>query len=166
MEQKYSEIRKPVYDKRNEIIKSIPDFWLTAVSNLFVFVYMREFVIYKLYYVQRFSWNWLFSCSLQFISHPALGELLSEEDQKVCMFFWHKTTVGFWQLLVLQIFFVIFKCEILLLLFGLIHLNYQSLWSIELFVCWGFISHHLCTFFPLDRYSGTWTLWKWRILKM
>lgn len=48
VEQKYSEVRKPVYDKRNEIIKSIPDFWLTA-----------------------------------FISHPALGELLSEEDQKI-----------------------------------------------------------------------------------
>eukprot|EP00258_Populus_trichocarpa_P016243 XP_006374470.1 NAP1-related protein 2 [Populus trichocarpa] len=48
VEQKYNEIRKPVYDKRNEIIKSIPDFWLTA-----------------------------------FLSHPALGTLLSEEDQKV-----------------------------------------------------------------------------------
>lgn len=34
MEQKYNEIRRPVYDKRSEIIKSIPDFWLTAVSNL------------------------------------------------------------------------------------------------------------------------------------
>lgn len=32
VEQKYNEIRKPVYDKRNEIIKAIPDFWLTAVS--------------------------------------------------------------------------------------------------------------------------------------
>lgn len=32
VEQKYYKIRKPVYDKRNEIIKSIPDFWLTAVS--------------------------------------------------------------------------------------------------------------------------------------
>ncbi|OAY31022.1 NAP1-related protein 2 [Manihot esculenta] len=30
VEQKYNEIRKPVYDKRNDIIKSIPDFWLTA----------------------------------------------------------------------------------------------------------------------------------------
>ncbi|KAG5230016.1 NAP1-related protein [Salix suchowensis] len=48
VEQKYNEIRKPVYDNRNEIIKSIPDFWLTA-----------------------------------FLSHPALGTLLSEEDQKV-----------------------------------------------------------------------------------
>ncbi|XP_045790970.1 NAP1-related protein 2-like isoform X1 [Trifolium pratense] len=48
IEQKYNEIRKPVYDKRNEIIKSIPDFWLNA-----------------------------------FLSHPALSELLNEEDQKV-----------------------------------------------------------------------------------
>ncbi|XP_022727878.1 NAP1-related protein 2-like [Durio zibethinus] len=48
VEQKYNEIRKPVYDKRNYIIKSIPDFWLTA-----------------------------------FLSHPALGELLTEEDQKI-----------------------------------------------------------------------------------
>ncbi|XP_042497765.1 NAP1-related protein 2-like isoform X2 [Macadamia integrifolia] len=47
VEQKYNEIRRPVYEKRNEIIKSIPDFWLTA-----------------------------------FLSHPALGDLLSEEDQK------------------------------------------------------------------------------------
>ncbi|XP_043705925.1 NAP1-related protein 2-like isoform X1 [Telopea speciosissima] len=48
VEQKYNEIRRPVYEKRNEIIKSIPDFWLTA-----------------------------------FLSHPALGDLLSEEDQKI-----------------------------------------------------------------------------------
>ncbi|KAF8408090.1 hypothetical protein HHK36_007231 [Tetracentron sinense] len=48
VEQKYNEIRRPVYHKRNEIIKSIPDFWLTA-----------------------------------FLSHPALGDLLSEEDQKI-----------------------------------------------------------------------------------
>ncbi|KAK6128238.1 hypothetical protein DH2020_038011 [Rehmannia glutinosa] len=47
VEQKYNEIRKPVYDKRNNVIKSIPDFWLTA-----------------------------------FMSHPALSELLTEEDQK------------------------------------------------------------------------------------
>ena len=33
VEQKYNEIRKPVYDKRSDIVKSIPDFWLTAVSD-------------------------------------------------------------------------------------------------------------------------------------
>eukprot|EP00249_Psilotum_nudum_P013025 c24111_g2_i1 orf=295-900(+) len=48
VEQKYNEIRRPVYNKRNGIIQTIPDFWLTA-----------------------------------FLSHPALCELLSEEDQKV-----------------------------------------------------------------------------------
>ncbi|KAL7602481.1 NAP1-related protein 2 isoform X1 [Lactuca sativa] len=48
VEQKYNEVRKPVYGKRNDIIKSIPDFWLTA-----------------------------------FLSHPALSDLLNEEDQKI-----------------------------------------------------------------------------------
>uniref|UniRef100_A0A0C9QL33 TSA: Wollemia nobilis Ref_Wollemi_Transcript_28871_1624 transcribed RNA sequence n=1 Tax=Wollemia nobilis TaxID=56998 RepID=A0A0C9QL33_9CONI len=48
VEQKYNEIRRPVYAKRNEIIHTIPDFWLTA-----------------------------------FLSHPALGDLLTEEDQQV-----------------------------------------------------------------------------------
>ncbi|XAR51747.1 hypothetical protein NMG60_11006466 [Bertholletia excelsa] len=48
VEQKYNEVRRPVYTKRNEIIKSIPDFWLTA-----------------------------------FLSHPALGELFTEEDSKI-----------------------------------------------------------------------------------
>jgi len=48
VEQKYNEIRRPVYLKRNQIIQSIPDFWLTA-----------------------------------FLSHPALGDLLTEEDQKI-----------------------------------------------------------------------------------
>jgi hypothetical protein len=34
VEQKYSEIRRPVYLKRGDIIKTIPDFWLTAVRRL------------------------------------------------------------------------------------------------------------------------------------
>ncbi|EPS66899.1 hypothetical protein M569_07877, partial [Genlisea aurea] len=48
VEQKFNEIRKPIYEKRNEVIKSIPDFWLTA-----------------------------------FITHPALSELVTAEDQKI-----------------------------------------------------------------------------------
>eukprot|EP00262_Sarcandra_glabra_P009617 TRINITY_DN24069_c0_g1_i1.p1 TRINITY_DN24069_c0_g1~~TRINITY_DN24069_c0_g1_i1.p1 ORF type:complete len:259 (-),score=80.59 TRINITY_DN24069_c0_g1_i1:365-1141(-) len=48
VEKKYNEIRRPVYNKRNGIIQSIPDFWLTA-----------------------------------FLSHPALGDLLSVDDQKI-----------------------------------------------------------------------------------
>lgn len=48
VEQKYNEIRRPVYEKRNSTIHAIPDFWLTA-----------------------------------FLSHPALFDFLTEEDQKV-----------------------------------------------------------------------------------
>jgi template-activating factor I len=33
VEQKYNELRKPYYDKRNEIIAKIPKFWLTAFIN-------------------------------------------------------------------------------------------------------------------------------------
>lgn len=51
VEQKFNELRRPVYQKRNEIIQGIPDFWLTA-----------------------------------FLSHPALCELLTEEDQQVFKF--------------------------------------------------------------------------------
>nr|XP_016464259.1 PREDICTED: NAP1-related protein 2-like [Nicotiana tabacum] len=51
VEQKYNKIRKPVYDKRNDVISSISDFWLTA-----------------------------------FLSHPVLGNLLTEEDQKIFKF--------------------------------------------------------------------------------
>ncbi|XP_071731594.1 NAP1-related protein 2-like [Rutidosis leptorrhynchoides] len=33
VEQKYNKVRKPVYDKRGDLIKSIPDFWLTAFTR-------------------------------------------------------------------------------------------------------------------------------------
>ncbi|KAM1428852.1 hypothetical protein ACFX2I_045115 [Malus domestica] len=33
IEQEYNEIRGPVYVKRNEIIKAIPDFWLTSLMS-------------------------------------------------------------------------------------------------------------------------------------
>ena len=35
IEQKYNDVRTPVYTKRTYIIKSIIDFWLTAESVLF-----------------------------------------------------------------------------------------------------------------------------------
>ncbi len=38
VEQKYNEIRRPVYNKRNDIIHNIPDFWLTAVCLLFFLI--------------------------------------------------------------------------------------------------------------------------------
>ena len=33
VEQKYNKLRRPFYDKRNDIIKRIPKFWLTAFIN-------------------------------------------------------------------------------------------------------------------------------------
>ena len=32
VEQKYNQLRKPYFEKRNNIIKRIPNFWITAVS--------------------------------------------------------------------------------------------------------------------------------------
>lgn len=32
VEQKYNKLKKPYYDKRNELIEQIPNFWVTAVS--------------------------------------------------------------------------------------------------------------------------------------
>src|SRR5689334_5046088 len=32
VEQKYNKMRKPYFEKRNELIKKIPNFWVTAVS--------------------------------------------------------------------------------------------------------------------------------------
>lgn len=37
VEQKYNKLRKPFFEKRNEIIKKIPKFWVTAVSFLNIF---------------------------------------------------------------------------------------------------------------------------------
>lgn len=76
MEQKYNEILKPVYDNRTEVIKSIPDFWITAVSksNILLATWFKSLLLIIIVD---------FPHSLQFLSHPALGELLTEEDQKV-----------------------------------------------------------------------------------
>lgn len=53
VEQKYNEIRRPVYNKRNEIIKGIPDFWLTAVCiHPLVYLLLLSFERYiYLFYV-------------------------------------------------------------------------------------------------------------------
>ena len=32
VEQKYNKLRKPFFDKRNDLIQKIPNFWVTAVS--------------------------------------------------------------------------------------------------------------------------------------
>lgn len=50
VEQKYNVVRKPVYDKRSEVIKAIPDFWLTAVSDSSWFVASQIFCSSNLIY--------------------------------------------------------------------------------------------------------------------
>ena len=34
VEQKYNKLRKPYFEKRNDLIQKIPNFWVTAVSDL------------------------------------------------------------------------------------------------------------------------------------
>lgn len=38
VEQKYNKLRKPLFEKRNDIIKNISNFWVTAVSRHFALV--------------------------------------------------------------------------------------------------------------------------------
>lgn len=78
VEQKYSEIRRPVYARRGGIIKTIPDFWLTAVCALLYDQYFHVFMKCLLLCVVL-----IYCYMLQFLSHPLLSELLTEEDQKV-----------------------------------------------------------------------------------
>lgn len=58
VEQKYNEVRRPVYLRRNDIIKSIPDFWLTAVSNLSVS---------NKFYFLIFQWLIKFPASMRYV---------------------------------------------------------------------------------------------------
>lgn len=44
VEQRYNKLRKPFFDKRNELIKKIPNFWVTAVSNYLLFFTRRLFI--------------------------------------------------------------------------------------------------------------------------
>lgn len=40
VEKKYNKLRKPYFQKRNDIIKRIPNFWVTAVSFFHPFFYL------------------------------------------------------------------------------------------------------------------------------
>ena len=35
VEQKFNKLRRPFFDKRNDLIRKIPNFWVTAVSLLY-----------------------------------------------------------------------------------------------------------------------------------
>ena len=45
IEQKYNKMRKPHYEKRNELIKQIPNFWVTSVSfdsNIHIYIMLFD----------------------------------------------------------------------------------------------------------------------------
>ena len=47
VEQKYNKLRKPYFEKRNELIRKIPNFWVTAVSFCTIlFLMLLEVCIY------------------------------------------------------------------------------------------------------------------------
>ncbi len=52
VEQKYNKLRKPFFEKRNELIAKIPNFWVTAVShfiNCCFFVFFFSFHLFFFY---------------------------------------------------------------------------------------------------------------------
>eukprot|EP00850_Spirogloea_muscicola_P000272 SM000001S04674 [mRNA] locus=s1:1652233:1654245:+ [translate_table: standard] len=68
VEQRYNEVRRPVYARRNAIITSIPDFWLTAEFSLTVLAITAPAAALP--------------SVPHFLSHPQLADLLTEDDQK------------------------------------------------------------------------------------
>lgn len=82
--QKYNQIHKPVYTRRNEIIKSIPDFWSTAVSDAaFLLILTPDYLLSNGRLIYNSHFMYCIICSVQFSNHPELGARLNEEDSKV-----------------------------------------------------------------------------------
>lgn len=74
--------------------------------------------------------------NMQFMSHPALGELLNEEDEKVCQ----KMSPHAW--LIWQFLFYLINRK-----------SYKPSWYLA----------HFILFFPFFcRFSSTWPPWTWR----
>ncbi|KAE8669115.1 NAP1-related protein 2 [Hibiscus syriacus] len=57
VEQKYNEIRKPIYDKWNEKINSILDFWLTTIFKYISSLEVEDFKDLKSGYSITFNFN-------------------------------------------------------------------------------------------------------------
>lgn len=73
VEVKYNELRKPYYAKRAEVIAKVPEFWCTAVN-----------ILCKLLTSECKS-TWII-CWWQFVNHPQLSALLTEEEHKVLQY--------------------------------------------------------------------------------
>ncbi|XP_059077338.1 NAP1-related protein 2 isoform X6 [Cryptomeria japonica] len=57
VEQKYNEIRRPVYEKRNDLIQTIPEFWLTAVFKYLQSIDVEDFKDVKSGYSISFTFR-------------------------------------------------------------------------------------------------------------
>ena len=72
VEQKYNQMRKPHFEKRNELIKQIPNFWVTVVCKVF-----KQIKIPKI---------------KQFINHPQISNILEEEEEE-CLHYLTKVEI-------------------------------------------------------------------------
>ncbi len=50
VEQKYNKLRKPFFEKRNELIAKIPNFWVTAVSLIIYYCLLCPILRYFFFF--------------------------------------------------------------------------------------------------------------------
>src|SRR4051812_34124081 len=55
VEEKYNQMRKPHFDKRNDLIKQIPNFWVTVVCgmNSFIIRFRKSLIFFSLSIIHR-----------------------------------------------------------------------------------------------------------------
>jgi hypothetical protein len=70
VEQKYNKQRKPFFEKRNQLIQKIPNFWVTAVS------------IFACHLSVCHLSDELFFLLKQFVNHPQISAILDEEEEE------------------------------------------------------------------------------------
>jgi template-activating factor I len=76
VEQKYNQLRKPHFEKRNELIKQIPNFWVTVVCSFWA----KSISYFQMHFL------------MQFINHPQISNIL-EEDEEECLHYLTKVEV-------------------------------------------------------------------------
>ena len=87
VEQKYNKLRRPYYDKRNDIIKRIPKFWLTAFINH----PQITAIIGKKFALKIYMNNSVISTDR--ILSPFLSFFSTEEDEEDCLQYLNKLEV-------------------------------------------------------------------------
>ncbi|KHJ46282.1 nucleosome assembly protein [Trichuris suis] len=100
VEQKYNKLRKPYFEKRNELIKKIPNFWVSAVALVSLLLSLTAGTLA----IDRSAYCLLCfevlcrrrGCDhfplFQFINHPQISALLDEEEEE-CLHYLSKLEV-------------------------------------------------------------------------